>query len=212
MCFVVWCVVSVRLPAGLMYVVGSAMEGMASALSAVGVKFEPTFTKSRVQYLTTHHYYSIEKVRPEAEHRTRWRVGRLALRCEATTEPRLTHPVDACGGHVLLLFATGSAVARLRARMDPGGKAGPPAPSYILNLPLPVLSARVTFTLCPTLPFHSPPSDPRPSLGVLECSALHRRSLWPSASTPCPSCATPWHPSPSGPDWCPASQYPSTPR
>lgn len=57
------CVCSIRMPASLMYMVGGAMEGMASLLSSVGVKFEPTFTKSRVQYLTTHHYYSIEKVR-----------------------------------------------------------------------------------------------------------------------------------------------------
>lgn len=54
---------SVRLPAGFMGVVGGMMDALASGLGAVGVKFQPTFTRSRVQYLTTHHYYSIEKVR-----------------------------------------------------------------------------------------------------------------------------------------------------
>jgi hypothetical protein len=52
----------VRMPAGLMAVVGSVADGVAVLLGAVGVKLQPTFTRSRVQYLTTHHYYSIEKV------------------------------------------------------------------------------------------------------------------------------------------------------
>jgi hypothetical protein len=52
---------SVRLPAGLMAVMGGLMDALAGALDTVGIKFQPTFTRSRVQYLTTHHYYSIEK-------------------------------------------------------------------------------------------------------------------------------------------------------
>ncbi len=46
-----------------MAVMGGVMDALAGGLGAVGVKFQPTFTRSRVQYLTTHHYYSIEKVR-----------------------------------------------------------------------------------------------------------------------------------------------------
>jgi hypothetical protein len=46
-----------------MSVVGGMLDGVAVALATLGVKFQPTFTRSRVQYLTTHHYYSIEKVR-----------------------------------------------------------------------------------------------------------------------------------------------------
>lgn len=45
----------------MMSVMGGLMDGLAGALGKVGVKFQPTFTRSRVQYLTTHHYYSIEK-------------------------------------------------------------------------------------------------------------------------------------------------------
>jgi hypothetical protein len=50
------------MPAGFMAVMGGVMDVLATGLGAVGIKFQPTFTRSRVQYLTTHHYYSIEKV------------------------------------------------------------------------------------------------------------------------------------------------------
>lgn len=46
-----------------MAVMGGLMDALAGLLAKVGVKFQPTFTRSRVQYLTTHHYYSIAKAR-----------------------------------------------------------------------------------------------------------------------------------------------------
>ena len=63
---------SVQMSAGLMYAVGGAMEGIASAVAVVGVKFQPTFTRSRVQYLTTHHYYSIEKAKKLLGYKPAW--------------------------------------------------------------------------------------------------------------------------------------------
>jgi len=83
---------SVRLPTGLMTVVGGWMDGMATLLRMVGVRFQPTFTRSRVQYLTTHHYYSIEKAKRLLGYAPAWSQEEALALCFQCMMPALANP------------------------------------------------------------------------------------------------------------------------
>ena len=115
---------SVKLPAGAMAVVGGWMDGLAGVLRKVGVAFQPTFTRSRVQYLTTHHYYSIEKAKRLLGYTPAWTQEEALALCFQEMMPELANPrapkprrATVKKGDAVPKFTTGQ-VARHNKRED----------------------------------------------------------------------------------------------
>lgn len=82
------CTLSVWLPAGFVNAMGGMADALASGLGTMGIKFQPAFTQSRMRYMTTHHYYNIDKV----GHPIIRRLCIAPVLSSSTKHPTCAHP------------------------------------------------------------------------------------------------------------------------